>query len=69
VVARRIRVRPAVLDHLTGTIGATATLPPARGRSGSRAAVRALARGTGTLHGFHDDKALPADSGTCHEIA
>jgi hypothetical protein len=25
-----------VLDHLTGTIGATAKLPPARGRSGSR---------------------------------
>jgi hypothetical protein len=24
VAARRIRVRPAVLDHLTGTIGATA---------------------------------------------
>jgi hypothetical protein len=35
VAARRIRVRPAVLDHLTGTFGATAKLPPARGRSGS----------------------------------
>jgi len=29
VAARRILVRPAVLDHLTGTIGATAKLPPA----------------------------------------
>ena len=35
MAARRIRVRPAVLDHLTGMIGATAKLPPARGRSGS----------------------------------
>jgi hypothetical protein len=35
VAARRIRVRPAVLDHLTGTIGATAKLPPAQGRSES----------------------------------
>ena len=39
MVARRIHVRPAVLDHLTGTIGATAKLPPARGRSGSNADI------------------------------
>ena len=36
MAARRIQVRPAVLDHLTGTLGATAKLTPARGRSGSR---------------------------------
>jgi hypothetical protein len=34
VAARRIRVRPAVLDQLTGTIGATEKRSPARGRSG-----------------------------------
>ncbi len=43
MAARRIRVRPAVLDHLTGTIGATAKLPPARGRSGSRVLVQRTA--------------------------
>ena len=35
MAARRIQVRPAVLDHLTGTLGATGKLTPARGRSGS----------------------------------
>jgi RimJ/RimL family protein N-acetyltransferase len=40
VAAWRIRVRPAVLDHLTGTIGAIAKLPPARGRVGRKRQLR-----------------------------
>jgi len=29
----------------------------------------ALASGTRTFQGFHDHETLPADTGTCHEIA
>jgi hypothetical protein len=47
VAARRIRVRPAVLDHLTGTIGATTKMPPARDAVGR---LRKSARETSPGH-------------------